>query len=91
MCRGFDVKFIVMLCDIIEDNKEKCLKYWDIKGLRKYEMGKRKETTALEEDLFLRKLTLRNIKEKEYRGKDIDQVQFIGWDDHEGLNPIRLW
>ena len=85
MCRGFDVKFIVMLCDIIEDNKEKCLKYWDIKGLRKYEMGKRKETTALEEDLFLRKLTLRNIKEKEYRGKDIDQVQFIGWDDHEGL------
>ena len=40
MCRGYDVKLIVMLCEVIEDNKEKCVKYWDIKGLNKYEIGK---------------------------------------------------
>ena len=39
-----------MLCEVIEDNKEKCLKYWDIKGLSKYEIGKRNETTFLDKD-----------------------------------------
>ena len=74
-----------MLCDIIENNKEKCLKYWDVKGLKKYEIGKRTETTALDKDIFFRKLRIRNASSKEYIGKDIDQIQFIGWDDHEGL------
>ena len=77
-----------MLCGTIEDGKEKCLRYWDLKdlkGLKKYEIGKRAETTAFEEDLFLRKLRIRNVSSKEYIGKDIDQIQFIGWDDHEGI------
>ena len=85
MCRIFEVQLIVMLCEVIEDNKEKCLKYWDVKGLNKYEIGKRQETTFIANDILLRKLTIRNIKKNEYRGKDIDQIQFIKWEDHQGL------
>ncbi len=87
MCRVYDVKLIVMLCEVIEDNKEKCVKYWDIKGLNKYEIGKRNETTFLDKDkdILFRQLTIRNVQKKEYIGKDIDQIQFIAWEDHQGL------
>ena len=87
MCKIYDVQLIIMLCDVEEDGKEKCVKYWDMKGLKKYEMTKRAETTYIhkDHDMLLRKLTIRDLDEKEYIGKDIDQIQFIGWDDHEGL------
>ena len=51
-------------------------------------MGKREETSYMnkDRDILLRKLKIRNLKEKENVGKNIEQIQFIGWDDHEGLS-----
>ena len=74
-----------MLCNIEEDGKEKCAKYWDVKGLKLFDVGKRTETTSIDEGVFLRKLKIRDLRDKEYIGKDIDQIQFICWDDHDGL------
>jgi len=85
MCKFYEVGLIIMLTDIIEDGKEKCLKYWDIKGLSNFEIGKKSETTAISKDVFFRQLKLRSLKNKEYIGTDIDQIQFIGWNDHEGI------
>ena len=85
MCKFYEVALIIMLTDIIEDGKEKCLKYWDIKGLSNFEIGKKSETTAISKDVFFRQLKLRSLKNKEYIGTDIDQIQFIGWNDHEGI------
>jgi len=84
MCIQYDVQFIVMLCNLIEEDKEKCAKYWDRKFIN-HEVLKRVETSYVSEDrsLLLRKLNI--VKEKENEGKNIDQIQFIGWDDHEGL------
>jgi protein tyrosine phosphatase len=85
MCKFYEVALIIMLTDIIEEGKEKCLKYWDIKGLSNFEIGKKSETTAISKDVFFRQLKLRSLKNKEYIGTDIDQIQFIGWNDHEGI------
>ena len=85
MCKEYDVQLIIMLCNIEEDGKEKCAKYWDVKGLKYFDVGKRTDTTSIDEGLFLRKLKIRDLRDKQYIGKDIDQIQFICWDDHDGL------
>ena len=85
MCKEYEVQLIIMLSNLEEDGKEKCAKYWDIKDLKNFEIGKRTETTSIDEGVFLRKLKIRDLNDKECIGKNIDQIQFICWDDHEGL------
>ena len=85
MCKIYKAQLILMLTDIEEDGKEKCAKYWDVKGLKNYEIQKRTETVAIDVDVYLRKLKISSVKDKEYIGTNIDQIQFIGWKDHEGL------
>ena len=82
MCIQYDVQFIVMLCNLIEEEKEKCAKYWDRKFIN-YEVVKRIETTVIDKGILLRRLNIK--KEKENIEKKIDQIQFTCWDDHEGL------
>lgn len=83
MCIEYDVQFIVMLCNVEEEGKKKCAKYWDRK-FTNYEVLKRIETTILKEGILLRRLKIK--KEKENIEKIIDQIQFTCWDDHEGLD-----
>ena len=83
MCIKYEVQLIVMLCNVEEEGKEKCAKYWDRK-FENYEVSKRVETTVITQGILLRRLTIK--KEKEKLEKDIDQIQFTCWDDHEGLN-----
>lgn len=83
MCIKYEVQLIVMLCNVEEEGKEKCAKYWDRK-FENYEVSKRVETTVITKGILLRRLTIK--KEKEKLEKDIDQIQFTCWDDHEGLN-----
>ena len=80
----YDVQFIVMLCDVEENGKEKCAKYWDNKGLKNFTIEKRKDTTDLDKNLFKRCLTIKGLKDKNIV-KNFDQIQFIEWEDHEGL------
>ena len=83
MCVEYDVQFIVMLCNVEEEGREKCAKYWDRK-FTNYEVLKRIESTILKEGIILRRLKIK--KEKDNLEKNIDQIQFTCWDDHKGLN-----
>ena len=83
MCIEYDVQFIVMLCNVEEEGREKCAKYWDRK-FTNYEVIKRIESTILKEGIILRRLKIK--KEKDNLEKNIDQIQFTCWDDHKGLN-----
>ena len=83
MCIKYEVQLIVMLCNVEEEGKEKCAKYW-YRKFENYEVSKRVETTVITKGILLRRLTIK--KEKEKLEKDIDQIQFTCWDDHEGLN-----
>ena len=76
-----------MLCDCIEEGKEKCAKYWDmdeLKSIEKFYITKRTETVAIDKGLYSRELKI--INKKENSEKNIDQIQFIQWDDHEGIS-----
>ena len=84
MCDSYKVQLIIMLCKLEEDGKEKCTKYWEIKNLKNLEIDKRTETTMIDQEIYLRKLKLRIGDE--YIGKDLDQIQFACWDDHEALS-----
>lgn len=82
-----DCKIIVQLCDLTENNKEKCCDYINInKGNYKHEII----------DINLRwrdcnvkicELKVRNKKTKEE--KDVYYMRFYNWDDH-GIPDIRL-
>ena len=83
MCVEYDVQFIVMLCNVEEEGREKCVKYWDRK-FTNYEVLKRIESTILKEGIIIRRLKIK--KEMDNLEKNIDQIQFTCWNDHEGLN-----
>ena len=63
MCIKYEVQLIVMLCNVEEEGKEKCAKYWDRK-FENYEVSKRVETTVITKGILLRRLTIKKNKEK---------------------------
>ena len=78
MCLSYNVKVILMLCNLKENNIEKCKNYWEANLIR-YEIKKLKEYT-LEEGIIIREL---EIKNKNYNiGNIIVQIQLTTWDDH---------
>ena len=65
---------IVMLCNVIEQGKEKCAKYWDNK-LIKIVSEEEKEGYYI-----IRKFKLLN--ESENKSREITQLHFTAWPDH---------
>lgn len=75
----YNVKVIVMLCNVIEDNREKCANYWE-KKLLKYEIIKINNDSILEQGLILRQFQIVNKRNYEY--KNIIQIHLTTWNDH---------
>lgn len=79
MCFNYDVKIIIMLCKLQENNMEKCYNYWNT-YLKKYQIIKTSNEIKNEEGLIIRNFQI--INKNDYVSKDIVQIHLMSWDDH---------
>lgn len=79
MCFSYDVKVIAMLCQLNENNKEKCANYWE-KNLNKYQIVRIGEENQIDEGLIIRKIEMKDKYNSQF--KNIFQIQLTTWDDH---------
>jgi len=79
ICFNYDVNIIIMLCNLKENNMEKCYNYWDT-YLQKYQLIKTSNEIKIEEGLIIRKFQL--INKTNQKPKNIVQIHLQSWDDH---------
>jgi len=79
MIDEYNCKVIVMLCNLIEDGKEKCAFYYD----EKFRMNKYKiciENIIQKESYIIRIIKLKNLNNK--IEKKVNQIHFTNWPDN---------
>jgi len=82
MCYEQNVSLIIMLCNLKENNVEKCSKYWNIRVPQSYDIIQLSEKE--ENGICTRLLEVYNNKlQTKFR---VTQVQLLCWDDHTALN-----
>ena len=82
MCYEQKISLIIMLCNLRENNVEKCVKYWDIKNSQIYDIKILSEKEK--NGICTRLLEVYNKINKE--SIKVTHVQLLCWDDHTALN-----
>ena len=83
MCFIYDIKIILMLCNLTENNRQKCANYWN-SNMRKYRIIKLQNSINLEDGLILRYFQVLNKTNS--ISKNIIQIHLTSWEDH--IAPI---
>ena len=100
MCFEYDIKIIIMLCNLEENGKEKCVEYWENKKnnilsvdasiLSNFDITY--TTEILNEDIIIRNIkitkTLGNEKQTE---KNIKQIHYRSWPVHQSLDINKFY
>ena len=79
MCFHYNVNIIVMLCNLIENGREKCANYWEA-NLRKYKLIKTGNENLIVDGLIIRNFQIVDKTSNNY--KNIMQIHLTTWDDH---------
>ena len=97
MCFEHNVNIIIMLCQLREKGKEKCVEYWNLDKIKivdssienNLEFNFEIEFTSEEinKDIIIRNCHVKNKRTNEV--KDIKQIHYGGWPDHETPNDIQ--
>ena len=92
MCFDYDINIVIMLCNLEENGKEKCVEYWentktdilssDASVLTNYEINY--TTEIINDDITIRNINILN-KETQVE-KKIKQIHYGSWPDHESLD-----
>ena len=96
MCFEYDIKIVIMLCNLEENGKEKCVKYWE-NGIGSVGIS----TPILSnfdlkytDEIINEDITIRNInvldKEKQTE-KNIKQIHYGSWPDHQSLDINKVY
>lgn len=82
MIFAYDVKIIIMLCNLKENGKEKCANYWDV-SLKNYIISTIIDQFSLKKipGLEFRHLTVQKVGDA--IEKHVYQIQLTTWEDHE--------
>ena len=87
MVEQYNCNIIIMLCQLKENNKEKCACYWDINNqMKKYEINllseEEKQFNNNDKNIiYIRKIKLINKETK--NEKVVKHLQYIGWNDND--------
>ena len=82
MCYEYKVSVVIMLCNLKENNVNKCANYWDVINLYNFDIIKLEE---IEEDGICKR-TIEIINKRTKERMNIKQIQLLCWDDHTALN-----
>ena len=97
MCFEYDIKIIIMLCNLEENGKEKCVNYWEnsdnIGCVITVPIQSNFDITYTTE-IINEDITIRNIKylDKEKKiEKTIKQIHYGSWPDHQSLDINKVY
>jgi len=83
MCDDYNISLIVMLCNLKENNVDKCADYWHVQNLGHLRI-KLLEEKEDQKGIFIRRISLFNkLKNKE---KIFIQIHLTYWEDHKALD-----
>ena len=95
MCFDYDINIIIMLCNLEENGKEKCVEYWendkrDIKDSTASTMDTNfiinYTTEQINNDIIIRNINIRDKNKEENNEKKIKQIHYGSWPDHQSLD-----
>ena len=95
MCFDYDINIIIMLCNLEENGKEKCVEYWendkrDLKDSTASTMDTNfiinYTTEQINNDIIIRNINIRDKNKEENNEKIIKQIHYGSWPDHQSLD-----
>ena len=95
MCFDYDINIIIMLCNLEENGKEKCVEYWendkrDLKDSTASTMDTNfiinYTTEQINNDIIIRNINIRDKNKEENNEKKIKQIHYGSWPDHQSLD-----
>ena len=95
MCFDYNINTIIMLCNLEENGKEKCVEYWenekrDLKDSTASTMDTNfiinYTTEQINNDIIIRNINIRDKNKEENNEKKIKQIHYGSWPDHQSLD-----
>ena len=101
MCFDHDINTVIMLCNLEENGKEKCEKYWENKNCDKdaivdsTELGSNfvitYTTEQINDDITIRNINIRDTEKNENNEKKIKQIHYGSWPDHKSVDLQSIY
>ena len=95
MCFDYDIKLIIMLCNLEENGKQKCVEYWD--NVKKIDVSVSISsnfeifytTEKINDDIIIRTINVKNMNND--KEKTIKQIHYGSWPDHQSLDINKVY
>ena len=93
MCFDYNVKTIIMLCKLEENGKEKCVEYWKPENIKdstmtiEHNYSVNYTSEEINDDITIR--TCHVLNKTTNVEKEIKQIHYGGWPDHEIPKDIQ--
>lgn len=95
MCFDYNIKIIVMLCNLEENGMEKCVEYWEnenifISGFQtNFSINYTSE--KINDDITIRNIKIKDKTKEENFEKEIKQIHYGSWPDHQSVDIQSIY
>ena len=106
MCFDYDIKTIIMLCNLEENGKEKCVEYWDNEKKNNNDnkdsiisdaqafasnFSIKYNVEKINDDIIIRNIKIKDKTKEENSEKEIKQIHYGSWPDHQSVNIESIY